>query len=157
MGPSGNSILMKGGTRSIVLFAGGSGITPIMSMLRYIEEIAPDTEVILFYAVRSEHDVIFEEDLKKLQKRLPGFRCLTIASRPGSQWRGPSGHLNRALIEDPLGQVSHQTFFLCGPPAFMTDVKDILASLNVGTEQIMQERFTSTQMRGPLSIRPRAV
>jgi ferredoxin-NADP reductase len=113
-----------------------------MSMLRYIEEAAPDIEVILFYAVRTERDVIFEEDLKNLQKQLPGFRCLTIASRPGPQWRGPRGHLNRELIEVHLGQVSHQMFFLCGPPAFMTNVKDILLSLAVRVEQIVQERFT---------------
>jgi ferredoxin-NADP reductase len=141
-GPFGQFYFDESRYRNIVLFAGGSGITPIMSMLRYIEEAAPDTEVMLFYAVRTERDVVFEEDLKNFQKRLQGFRCLTIASRPGPQWRGPRGHLNRALIEHHVGQVRNRTFFLCGPPAFMADVKDILLTLNVRAEQILQERFT---------------
>ena len=129
--------------RSIVLFAGGSGITPIMSILRYIEEAAPDTEITLFYAVRTEHDVIFQEDLESLQKRLPRFRCMIVASRPGPEWHGPRGHVDRELIEQQLGQtVGHKVFFLCGPVPFMASIKEILTSLGVSFEQIRQERFT---------------
>ncbi len=58
-GPYGQFYFDEREHRSVVLFAGGSGITPIMSMLRYIEETAPDTEIKLFYAVRTEHDIIF--------------------------------------------------------------------------------------------------
>jgi sulfoxide reductase heme-binding subunit YedZ len=141
-GPFGQFYFDQSLHRSIVLFAGGSGITPIMSILRYIAEAAPDTEVLLFNAVRSPDDVIFEEDLQSLQGRLPRFRSVTIASRPSSQWLGPRDHLHRALIEGYLGSVGHQTFFICGPPAFMTGVKEILLSFNIRVEQILQERFT---------------
>ncbi|HEY1203154.1 MAG: ferric reductase-like transmembrane domain-containing protein [Bryobacteraceae bacterium] len=141
-GPFGQFYFDEKQHRSIVLFAGGSGITPIMSMLRYIEEAAANTEITLFYGVRTEHDVIFQEDLDGLQKRLPRFRCFIVASRAGAEWRGPRGHVNRALIEQQLGQISDQTFFLCGPTAFMTSVKEVLMSLGVGAEQIRQERFT---------------
>jgi ferredoxin-NADP reductase len=92
-GPFGQFYFDQNRYGSIVLFAGGSGITPIMSMLRYIEEAALKTEIILFYAVRAEQDVIFEGDLERFQKRLPRFRCLPIASKPASQWPGPRGHL----------------------------------------------------------------
>jgi ferredoxin-NADP reductase len=141
-GPFGQFYFDEARHRTIVLFAGGSGITPIMSMLRYIEEAAPNTEIMLFYAVHTEQDVIFEGDLQRFQKRLPRFRCLTIASKPTSQWQGPRGHLNRAMIEHHLGEVRHKTFFLCRPPTYMTDVADILLSLNVRAEQILQELFT---------------
>jgi len=126
----------------IVLFAGGSGITPIMSMLRYIEEAAANTKITLFYAVRTEHDVIFQEDLANLRKRLPWFRSVIVASRPGAEWVGVRGHLNRSLIEEYLGEGRHQTFFLCGPAAFMASVNEILTSLGVPAEKIRQERFT---------------
>jgi ferredoxin-NADP reductase len=127
---------------SVVLFAGGSGITPIMSMLRYIEETAPDTEIKLFYAVRTGQDIIFQEDLEKLQKRLPQFRCVVVASRPDMRWHGARGYVNRALIVQHLGLISHQTFFICGPVGFMAAAKEMLTSLGVRDEHILQERFT---------------
>lgn len=141
-GPFGQFYFDETRDRSIVLFAGGSGVTPIMSMLRYIEEAAPDTEITLFYAVRSEHDVIFEEELERLRKRLPKFRFLPIASRASPQWSGLHGYLNRALIEQHLGKLDQQTFFVCGPPGFMATVKDVLLRLGILAEQILQERFT---------------
>ncbi len=141
-GPFGQFYFDEMKHRSIVLFAGGSGITPIMSMLRYIEEAAPNTEITMFYAVRSERDIIFKEDLVGLQKRLPRFQYQIVASSPGAEWRGARGRLDRALIEQQLPEIGQQTFFLCGPPAFMAGMKDILTSLGVPAEQVRQERFT---------------
>ena len=126
----------------VVLFAGGSGVTPIMSMLRYIEEAAPHTDITLFYAVRTAQDIIFEEDLTRLQIRMARFRFVVIASQADANWRGRSGYISRAIVEEHLGPITDQTFFLCGPPPFMGFVKEILASLGVPQERVRQERFT---------------
>jgi len=133
--------------RNIVLFAGGSGITPILSMLRYIEAAAAETEILLFYGVRSEHDIIFREELERLRMRLPRFRFVIVASRPGPDWSGPRGHVGRGLIAQELhgrevGEIGNRTFFLCGPAGFMETAKEILTSMGVLAEQIRQERFT---------------
>jgi ferredoxin-NADP reductase/DMSO/TMAO reductase YedYZ heme-binding membrane subunit len=142
-GPFGQFCFDERKHQRIALFAGGSGITPIMSILEYIEEMAPDTETTLFYAVRTEDDVIFQDNLERLRKRLPQFRCVMVASRPGETWRGLRGHVNRALIEEQLGRAGRpQSFFLCGPTAFMESVKEMLTSWGVSAEQILQERFT---------------
>jgi ferredoxin-NADP reductase/DMSO/TMAO reductase YedYZ heme-binding membrane subunit len=141
-GPFGQFYFDESQHRDIVLFAGGSGITPMMAMLRYIEETAADTRITMFYAVRKETDVIFREELDRLKKRLPQFRCTVVASSPGTDWTGPRGHVNRALIEAELGEIGKQTFFLCGPAGFMASAREILMSLGVRAEQIRQERFT---------------
>lgn len=140
-GPFGRFYFDEKRDHSLVMFAAGSGITPMMSMLRHIEGVASDTEVTLFYAFRTERDVIFREELQRLQKQLPRFRWLGVASRPGSQWRGPRGHLNRALIAEHLGQADGQTFFVCGPPGFMRSMEEILISLKVPADKILKERF----------------
>ncbi|HKD04643.1 MAG TPA: ferric reductase-like transmembrane domain-containing protein [Bryobacteraceae bacterium] len=141
-GPFGQFCFDKKLHRNIVLFAGGSGITPLLSMLRYIEAAAVETEVLLFYAVRSEHDVIFKKELERLTLRLPHFRCVIVASRPGPDWRGPRGHVDRERIAQEVGEIGDRTFFLCGPAAFMETVKEILASMGAHAGQIRQERFT---------------
>ena len=147
-GPFGHFCFDETRHKHIVLLAGGSGITPIMSMLRYIEEAAPETQVNLFYAVRGDDDVIFSEDLIRLQQRLPNFRCDLLASRPGPDWSGLRGHLSRSTIEDVLQGIDGRSFFLCGPPAFMLGMKEILSALGVPVSQIIEERFT---IRTPLS------
>lgn len=141
-GPFGQFYFDKSRDQKIVMFAGGSGITPIMSMLRYIEEAAPDTEITLFYAVRSEQDIIFEEELAAIGTRLPRFHCHVVASSPGTTWRGARGRLDRAMIAAQLGEIGQRTFFLCGPVGFMATVKEILLSLGASAGQIRQERFT---------------
>ena len=73
-GPFGQFYFDEKQHRSIVLFAGGSGITPMMSMLRYIAIAAPETDITLFYAVRTEQDVIFGQELEDLSGKLPCFR-----------------------------------------------------------------------------------
>ena len=97
-GPFGQFYFDKSRDRKIAVFAGGSGITPVMSMLRYIEEAAPDTETTLVYAVHSERDIIFEEELAGLPNRLPRFRYHVIASSPGATWRGERGRVDRDMI-----------------------------------------------------------
>ena len=79
-GPFGQFCFDQTRHKRIVLLAGGSGITPIMSMLRYIAEVVPETQVNLFYGVRGGNDVIFGEDLARLQSRLTNFRYDLIAS-----------------------------------------------------------------------------
>lgn len=140
-GPYGQFYFDEKQHKNIVLLAGGSGVTPIMSMLRYIEKAAPETEIAMLYGVRTENDVVFKADLDDLQKRLPRFRYVVVASKPGLEWQGPNGHVNRQLVEQQLGDVSRQTFFLCGPPPFMVSVKEILLSLGARPDQIRQERF----------------
>jgi ferredoxin-NADP reductase len=142
-GPFGQFCFDKVLHRRIALFAGGSGITPIMSMLRYIEEAAVETEVLLYYAVRSERDVIFREDLERMQRLLPRFTHHIIASQPGAGWTGQRGHLDREQVERHLGSIGDRAFFLCGPLSFMTAVTEVLTALGVSAEQIRRERFTA--------------
>ena len=142
-GPFGQFCFDKSLHQKMVLFAGGSGITPIMSMLRYIEEAAPGTEILLFYAVRSERDIIFEDDLERLRRALPRFRCVIFPSEPGQGWTGPRGRLNRKHIEQHVSSFSDHSVFLCGPAGFMANMEEILTAMGVAAAQIRRERFTA--------------
>jgi glycine betaine catabolism B len=127
--------------KSIVLFAAGSGITPIMSILRYIDDLCLDTQATLFYTVRTQRDIIFEQELKRLQERLPNFQHVLVLTRPESGWTGSTGHLSREFIIKRLGEIRQRTFFLCGPAAFMDHVTGILLSFGIGDQSIIQESF----------------
>jgi ferredoxin-NADP reductase len=127
--------------KKIVLFAGGSGITPMMSMLRYIDDLALDTQVTLFYSVRTRAAIIFAEELGNLEERVPGFRRVIVLTRPDDGWFGASGRVSRELIAEHLSEIIGHTFFLCGPQSFMDHVDGILRALGVPLERIMRESF----------------
>jgi ferredoxin-NADP reductase len=140
-GPLGRFCFLENEHKKIALFAGGSGITPLISILRYIDDLCLDTKATLFYSVRAPRDIIFERDLKLLKQRLPNFQLVVVVTKPDADWTGPTGRLDRELVIERLGDVSNHTFFLCGPEGFMDHVKDLLISLDVDTRKILQERF----------------
>jgi ferredoxin-NADP reductase len=140
-GPYGQFYLDERKHKRIVLIAGGSGITPMMSMLRYIDDLRLPTEVTLIYCVRTEHDVIFEAELLELERRLSGFRYVLVLSQPDPAWKGRRGHLSREVIQAEIANLETSTFFLCGPPRMMESSRALLTSLGVDPVNIKQESF----------------
>jgi ferredoxin-NADP reductase len=137
--------------KRIVLLAGGSGITPMMAMLRYIDDLCIPVDATLVYSVRSQQEVIFEAELSDLQQRIQTLRYILILSRPDADWSGLKGHLNREILERELNHLEHSTFFLCGPPPFMENAKRLLKDLGVHPSAILQESFGSPPITIPVS------
>ncbi|HTD23891.1 MAG TPA: iron-sulfur cluster-binding domain-containing protein [Terriglobales bacterium] len=142
-GPYGQFCFDERQHRSIVLVAGGSGITPMMSMLRYIDDLCLPVEVTLIYCVRTLQDVFFAAELSSFESSIRNFRRILVLSQPHSDWTGARGHLNRELIERNVGNVMTSTVFLCGPPPFMESARAIFVSLGVDPANVMQESFGS--------------
>ena len=143
-GPFGQFCLDPAADKRIVLLAAGSGITPMMSMLRYIDDMCLDTRATLLYCVRSNHDIIFHHELYELQARLKNFQCHLLLSQPDASWQGARGRINREFIVGAVPDVKDQVFFLCGPPPFMEATRAILTGLGVKPESIRQEAFGGT-------------
>jgi len=129
---------------NVVLLAAGSGITPMMAMLRYMDDLCLETTVTLLYCVRTSNDIIFHGELEELQARLKNFRYHLLLSQPQTEWSGPRGHVSREFIDNTVKEPASSDFFLCGPPPFMKASRGILAGLGVKPERIRQESFGSS-------------
>jgi ferredoxin-NADP reductase len=140
-GPHGRFYFDESMHRSIVLIAAGSGITPMISMLRYIDDSRLSTFVTLLYCVRTRKDIIFETELEKLRASCPNFGYCVCLSQPDESWNGQKGRLSQQLIVDRVIDLHTPTFFLCGPSGFMEHAYLILRSLNVEESRITQESF----------------
>jgi ferredoxin-NADP reductase len=127
--------------KSIVLIAAGSGITPMISMLRYINDLELATPVTLLYCVRTTADIIFENELVRLSRSLPNFKYEVCLSRPDPTWKGRSGRLTEEFLSEKVTDLDSHTFFLCGPKGFMDNARQILSTLGVNQERILQESF----------------
>jgi ferredoxin-NADP reductase len=147
-GPFGHFWFDESKHQRVVLLAAGSGITPMMAMLRYMDDLCLETPATLLYCVRTCNEIIFESELEQLQTRLKNFQCHVLLSRPHAEWSGPRGHVSREFIEDRVKDLTSAQFFLCGPPQFMQTSRTILTGLGVKPERIRQESFGNT---GPTS------
>ena len=141
MGPAGHFCFDERTQKQIVLLAAGSGITPMISILRFLDDRCLDTEVTLCYIVRTQRDIIFETEIERLKQSLPTFRCFTILTRPEAGWKGLTGHIRRDVLADIVKVRKEASFFLCGPEPFMNDTVAALEELGVDHNRIKQERF----------------
>ena len=145
----------------VVFIAGGSGITPMIAMLRYIDDLCLNVNATLIYCVRTERDIIFENELATIQKQVPGFRHVVVLSQASAQWRGWKGRLRREILEREIAQPLESTFFLCGPPLFMELSRSLLKDMGVEASRVLQETFgaavsgekASVTASGPFEIR----
>jgi ferredoxin-NADP reductase len=152
-GPSGQFCLSPA-DRKIVLIAAGSGITPMMAMLRYLDDLCLDTQATLLYCVRTRSDIMFQRELDELQGRLKNFRYHVQLSQPDPGWRGARGHINREFLCKAVPELDGRAFFLCGPPPFMQSARSILADLGVPSDRLRQETFGGAGGAKPAPARP---
>jgi ferredoxin-NADP reductase len=140
-GPSGKFYFDEKVHSEIVLIAAGSGITPMIAMLRYIEERTLNVPVTLIYCVRTSQDIIFQRELARLSRTLTRFRLIITLSAPDTGWKGNKGRLNRELLLERIPDFRVPTFFLCGPEHFMRDVSELLKKQAVPADRIEKESF----------------
>lgn len=140
-GPSGQFYFDETRHRKIVLLAAGSGITPMISILRYLDDRCLTVEATLLYGVQTSKDVIFEKELNRLTGQLPNFHYTVTLTKPDKEWRGATGRINRSLIEANVKDLSGSTFFICGPKQFMESLTETLKSMGIKEEQIKVESF----------------
>ncbi|MHC4983241.1 MAG: ferredoxin reductase family protein [Planctomycetota bacterium] len=144
LGPFGrfsHTLLARDG-EPVVMIAGGIGITPMLSMLRYMTDSEDKRSVTLIWANRTEADMIFREELEELQGRMADLAVHHVLSRQ-DDWPGETGRIDRAMLrrlltdEDLSGQA-----FVCGPPSMINAVRRDLRKLGFRRRKIHSERFT---------------
>lgn len=126
--------------KDFVFIAGGIGITPFISMLRYMHDKASRNPVLLLWANRTEEEILFRQELEKLAETWPSLRIVHILSRQDS-WQGEKGHIDGEMLSKYVRDFERPHFFICGPPLMMEDVERALRRFGVPRKRIHAERF----------------
>ncbi|NVO86018.1 ferredoxin--NADP reductase [Hymenobacter terrestris] len=153
MAPLGNFVLapQPQAARSIVLVGAGSGITPLMSMLKAILSDEPKSHVLLIYGNRNEESVIFADQLRQLEQQYAGrFQIEHVFSQPlrPSAEHKHTGRLNRTTLLRILEQrhqfpAAQAEYFLCGPDGLMLEAQSALELLGVPAARVRRESFVA--------------
>ena len=127
-------------TGELVFIAGGIGITPFISMLRYLRDKKLDKKVTLFWTNRSEDSFCFRDELNLMEEEMSGFEVVMFISG-GSKSPGSDKRLNGSIIKEHLGSLDGKDFFICGPPSMTRAITDELKGLGVPAAIIHVELF----------------
>jgi ring-1,2-phenylacetyl-CoA epoxidase subunit PaaE len=135
--------------RHLVMFAGGSGITPMMSHIKSTIHQEPDSIVSLIYANRDIDSIIFREELEKMQTEFEGrLHVIHILDDAPMNWQGYSGLLNHDMLVKLFERIpnwGHEstTYLMCGPEGMMKNVENLLEELKIPKENVFKESFVA--------------
>ncbi len=133
--------------RHLVMFAGGSGITPMMSIIKSTLTQEPESIISLIYANRNIESIIFKDALDKLATDYEGrLHLIHILDDAPMNWQGHSGLLNHDMlvkIFERIPQWEQTTYLMCGPEGMMKNVENLLAEQNIDKGRIFKESFVA--------------
>jgi len=146
-GPIGGFFVWDGGGDGpVLLIGGGSGVVPLISMIRHREAGGSKTPMRLLYSSRSVEDIIYREELERLAAAGDGLsvhHTLTRSQPPG--WTGYARRLDRELIAEVAWPVSDSpAVFVCGPTSFVEAATQLLVESGYDPRWIKTERFGAT-------------
>ena len=127
--------------RHIVLLAGGSGITPMVSMIRLAAKDGWDGSIHLLYGSRDPEDIIFKDELEEIAGRGDNIRVDFIISEPPDGYHGRVGLLDGPMITSLTGPVEDKLFCICGPARMHELCVKALTELGVPARRIKREAY----------------
>jgi len=139
-GPNGN-FTFHGEYDKVCMLAGGIGITPQRSMIRYTTDRGLKTNIILLYSNRYEDAIPFADDFDDMQRHNQKLKVFITISRPSQEWKGQTGRITKQLIESKAPDYQQRVFYTSGPPLMVDAMQKILSDLGLPETQIKQENF----------------
>jgi len=128
--------------RPLVMIAGGVGITPMLSMLRFMAANSDPRRIVLIWGNKTEADIIARNEFERLAERLPGLVVHHVLSEQ-DDFDGERGLINAELLGRLLGEEDLAgDIFICGPIPMMTRITSSLRALGVASSRIHTERFS---------------
>lgn len=140
-GPFGHFIFDENTHKHIALIGAGSGITPLMCMMRYIQDKnLNNIEVDIIYSSKTPDDIIFREEFLRNSKR--NIKINLTITRPAEKdtWK-LTGRIDEEMIKHCIKDINSPYYYVAGPTQMVEDTEKLLKSLGVKEEKIKLERF----------------
>ncbi|MCK5354298.1 MAG: 2Fe-2S iron-sulfur cluster binding domain-containing protein [Methyloprofundus sp.] len=141
--PSGAFVLNKQSLNPRCFIAGGTGISPFLSILRRMAEWAEDHPTHLFLGVNNEAEILCQEELVSLQQSLPQLTVEICVWKPEDNWQGFTGTPADAFKAYLQKKGSAIDVYLCGPPMLVEASTNVALEAGVDKQRIYSERFVS--------------
>ncbi|MEE1922118.1 hybrid-cluster NAD(P)-dependent oxidoreductase [Pseudomonas sp. 148P] len=142
-GPAGIFTPVAGPARKLLYLSAGSGITPLMAMTRAAADLHADLDIVFVHSARTPKDIIFRDELARLERSMPRLRTLFFCEGTGDEpdWKGPIGRLSIDELQQRIPDFMERSVFTCGPKGYMDAAKSLLGSAGFDLTRYHQESF----------------
>ena len=146
-GPNGTFVLDESEKGPHVLLAGGIGITPFRSMIKYNLDKNLGTKITLIYSCSIPEEIVFRQELEGYNDLTQSLKLFLTVSQPQntkSGWTGLTGRIDESMINKIVPDYSslNPTFWLCGPPPMVEAMEKVLGKINISSGKVRSEKFT---------------
>jgi ferredoxin-NADP reductase len=138
--PMGYFTIDEATATELLFVATGTGIAPIRSMIHHLFHIGYRRKISLFWGLRSERDLYYQEEFLTLSENHPNFRFIPSLSRPTDRWSGARGRVTQ-LLPEAIGSVEGLEAYLCGNGEMIKEVRQILLGKGMGRKAVHYEKF----------------
>lgn len=127
--------------KKFLFLAGGTGIAPFFSMMRYAKNLGRSLDANMLYSIRYPYEIIEKTELDQYVSN--GMKLTVTVTRPapGDVWSGQTGHIDAAMIQKHAPDFIERVCYVCGPPKFVQAVKEALISLGINERAIRAEMW----------------
>ena len=137
---------------SLLLSGGGIGITPIVSIVRYVDETAPDVSIRLLYSAKAPSELLFREELAAIADRNDRIACRFVVTRlTAGPWDGPVGRVGAELLR-LVDTGRDDLCYICGPPPMIEDLAEVVQVLGVPAARVKYETWRVIPRKGGSQI-----
>ncbi len=141
MGPMGRFTFDGRGDNAVVMIAGGIGVTPFMSKIRYLAAQDWPGQIDLIYSAKTAPDIVFASELAALQHTYPRLRIHITLTAPDEAWRGARGRISAPWLQAVTPDIVDRPARLCGPIAMAASLRLMLHKLGIPDSRIVTEAF----------------
>ena len=135
-GPYGKFYFNEQIKNDLVLIEGGTGITPLIGIIRYCNDKKLNNKIKLIYSVKISEEIIYRDDIEEIKKSNKNFDYVVTITRPEeSNWLGRKGRIDLNLLKENVEDVENSLYYLCGPKEFVDTIISMLLSLGAKREQ----------------------
>jgi len=140
--PLGEFVMGKNETdRRHVFIAGGIGITPYRSILRYAADMNAPINGLMLCLNHAAADIVFRRELEDIARQMLKFSLVHVLSDPEPDWAGERGKLNEALLLKWVSNLDQSFFWISGPPSIVVTCKELLLQFGVKEDAIRIDKF----------------
>ncbi len=138
-GPHGKFYYHEDLGKDLVLLGGGSGIVPLMCIIRYIKDKGLDVNATLIYSSKTPDDIIYRKELEEIAKE-GKIKIINTITRPdGYEWNGETGRIDKEKL-DKVSNLANSLVYLCGPTSMVENTISILKNeFKIASERIKKE------------------
>lgn len=141
-GPYGLFTLDESHMENLVLIAGGTGISPIRSILKYMIDTGKQVPTSIIYGARTPQELIYHDEFQAIHQRYPLIGIyFTVDNDGGTPWPWHRGHIDKEFIKECVHDLHGAHYYVVGPPKMIQNLLHYLEELGVPTNHIHTERW----------------